>query len=535
MTTLVRTAISTDQAQLDSLLQQSGEQAGFVCLLTSDASVFNWDDEAVLHRLVAVDSGSGTMVGFAVIDRPEGAKGSTLRVSHMVTRSQGDAGRRLLESVTETAGAHSARASIVVGRSDIDAQQLFDASGWRQVIDSDSDDGPTFTYQSPEPALDSSQRHASWSIETLAVHAGAPHEAPGPVVPPIVLSSTFRQTRPAVYGKHDYARSSNPTRDALEEALTELEGGVGAGAFASGLAAIDAVLRLLEPGQRVVVSNDVYGGTWRLLDTVWVKLGLIVESVDLTDLPTARPVIEQASLVIVESPSNPLLRIIDIPALCEIAHAAGAVVLVDNTFATPYLQRPLDLGADLVVHSTTKYLGGHSDVVGGAVVAKSAEHVDRIHYLQKVAGAVAGQLDSYLVLRGLRTLAVRMDRQCDNAQAIAEMLRDHDGVEAVYFPGLETDPGYEVLRRQMTRPGGMISFRPVGGVQAALRIVDRCKLFTLAESLGAVESLIELPAVMTHASTADSLFAVPADLIRLSIGIENVADQLEDLRHALAE
>ena len=374
-----------------------------------------------------------------------------------------------------------------------------------------------------------------WAIETTAVHAGTPHDEHGPVSIPISLSSAYRVTEPGTYGPFAYARSANPTRSALEEALTALEGGAGAAAFASGLAAIDAVLRLLRPGDRIVVSNDIYGGTWRLLDTIWREQGVLIDAVDMTDTDAASAAFSGAALALIETPSNPMLRIVDLAALVAAAHTAGCLVAVDNTFATPYLQRPLDYGADFAVHSTTKYLGGHSDVIGGAVIAKTAEHAERIRYIAKAAGAVAGPFDAYLVLRGIRTLAVRMDRQCESAATIAKTLTRHSAVAQVYYPGLPTDPGFDLCAAQMRRPGGMVSFRHAGGADAARQLVKSTRLFTLAISLGAVESLIEIPAVMTHVENTGTALEVPNDLIRLSIGLENVDDLLIDLEDAFKQ
>jgi cystathionine gamma-synthase len=370
-------------------------------------------------------------------------------------------------------------------------------------------------------------------LETVAVHAGAPEEPFGPVTAPIALSSTYRTAEPGVEGPWVYSRTGNPTRIALEEALTALEGGAGAAAFASGMAATDSVIRLFAPTSKVVVSNDVYGGTWRLLNKVWEPAGMTVVPTDLTDADAAAQALQGAALLIIETPSNPLLRILDIAELTGLAHAAGALVCADNTFATPYLQRPLALGADFVTHSTTKYFGGHSDVVGGAVVAASPEHADRLHFMQNAAGAVPGPFDCFLVLRGLRTLAVRMDRQAQNALELASMLSEQKSVARVNYPGLPGDPGFTLCQKQMKSGGAMISFHHAGGAEGASAMVRRTRIFALAESLGAVESLIEVPATMTHASTAGSTLEVPADLVRLSVGVEHIDDLREDLLQAL--
>jgi cystathionine gamma-synthase len=372
------------------------------------------------------------------------------------------------------------------------------------------------------------------NLETVAVHAGSPEEDFGPVTAPISLSSTYRASTPGVEGPWVYSRQANPTRTALEEAINALEGGAGAAAFASGMAATDVVVRNFAPTSKVVVSNDVYGGTWRLLHQIWEPMGMTVAPTDLTDFDASAKALSGAALLIIETPSNPLLHILDIAKLVEIAHSQGAMVCVDNTFATPYLQRPLEFGADFVTHSTTKYLGGHSDVVGGAVVAASKEHAEWLHFMQKAAGAVPGPFDSFLVLRGIRTLAVRLDRQSQNALELARLLSGHKAVASVHYPGLEDDPGYALCQKQMKSGGAMISFHHAGGAQAASAMAQRTKTFALAESLGAVESLIEIPATMTHLAAAGSTLEVAPDLVRLSVGVEHVDDLREDLLQALA-
>jgi cystathionine gamma-synthase len=372
-------------------------------------------------------------------------------------------------------------------------------------------------------------------FETRAIHAGQdPDPASGAVVPPINLSTTFAQSAVGVHRGWEYGRSGNPTRDALEACLASLEGGRHAFAFASGLAAEDAVLRQLRPGDRIVLGNDAYGGTYRLIDKVYGPAGHPWTAADLTD-PAAldRHWPAGAALVWAETPTNPAMSIVDIAAVAEVAHQHGARLVVDNTFATPYLQQPLALGADVVVHSATKYLGGHSDVVGGCVVTDDAELAEGIGFVQNAAGAVPSPFDCYLVLRGLRTLAVRMDRHCDNARAVVELLVDHPAVERVLWPGLPDHPGADVAKRQMRDAGGMVSFVVRGGEDAAVRLVERTRLFVLAESLGAVESLIEHPHRMTHASAAGSPLAVDPGLVRLSVGIETAADLVADLRQAL--
>jgi cystathionine gamma-synthase len=372
-------------------------------------------------------------------------------------------------------------------------------------------------------------------FETLAVHAGqAPDPTTGAIVTPIYQTSTFAQSGVGQHQGYEYSRSGNPTRTALEASLAALEGSDHGSAFSSGLAAEDATLRLLAPGDHVLVGNDVYGGTHRLLSQVHAPTGLSFSPVALENpsdvlaawQPTTR-------MVWAETPSNPLLRIADIEALAEVAHARRALLVVDNTFATPYLQQPLAMGADIVVHSTTKYLGGHSDVVGGFVATSSAEIAERIAFLQNAVGAVPGPFDCFLVLRGLKTLAVRMDRQCDNASRIVEALVAHPAVSHVYYPGLPDHGGHATARTQMRRFGAMVSFTLRGGEPQALAVAESTSLFTLAESLGAVESLIEHPHRMTHASVAESSLAVDPALLRISVGLENVEDLIADLRGAL--
>ena len=376
---------------------------------------------------------------------------------------------------------------------------------------------------------------SEFGFETRAIHAGQdPDPSTGAVVPPLSLSTTFAQDGVGGHRGFDYARSGNPTRKALETAVASLEGARHGFAFASGLAAEDTILRLLSPGDRILLGNDAYGGTFRLIDKVYGPAGYPHTAVDLTDLASLeRDWPADARLVWLESPTNPLLTCVDIAALAELAHNHGALVVVDNTFATPYLQQPLALGADIVVHSATKYLGGHSDVVGGIVVLDDDALAERIGFTQNAAGAVPGPFDCYLVLRGLKTLAVRMDRHCANARAVVDLLAGHPAVSQVLYPGLPGHPGHDAARRHMRDFGGMVSFRLAGGEQAALRVAAGTRLFTLAESLGAVESLIEHPAQMTHASASGSALEVPADLIRLSVGIETAEDLVADLLAAL--
>ncbi|WP_225653576.1 cystathionine gamma-synthase [Streptomyces pseudogriseolus] len=382
-----------------------------------------------------------------------------------------------------------------------------------------------------------SDRHISQHFETLAIHAGNTADPlTGAVVPPIYQVSTYKQDGVGgLRGGYEYSRSANPTRTALEENLAALEGGRRGLAFASGLAAEDCLLRtLLAPGDHVVIPNDAYGGTFRLFAKVVARWGVEWSVADTSDPAAVRAALTEKTKVIwVETPSNPLLGITDIAAVAQVARDAGVRLVVDNTFATPYLQQPLALGADVVVHSLTKYMGGHSDVVGGALVTGDAELGEELAFHQNAMGAVAGPFDSWLVLRGTKTLSVRMDRHSENAARVADMLTRHPRVTSVLYPGLPDHPGHEVAAKQMRSFGGMISFRVEGGEQAAVEVCNRAQVFTLGESLGGVESLIEHPGRMTHASVAGSQLEVPADLVRLSVGIENVDDLLEDLKQAL--
>jgi cystathionine gamma-synthase len=372
-------------------------------------------------------------------------------------------------------------------------------------------------------------------FETLAIHAGQdPDGATGAVVVPISLATTYAQRAVGDFPVFDYSRTGNPTRHALEVCLAALEAGAHGLAFSSGMAAIDAVVHLLVPGDHLIIPLDAYGGTFRLIDKVYAPLGIDYTPVDVADLDAVaaawRP---RTQAVWTETPSNPLLDIVDIEALAELAHGRGGRLVVDNTFATPYLQQPLRLGADIVVHSTTKYLGGHSDVVGGFVATDDPEVAERLAFIQNSVGAVPGPFDCFLVLRGVKTLAVRMDRHCANAAAVVELLEAHRHVERVLYPGLATHRGHAVAARQMRAYGGMVSFVLRGGEPAALEVAGRTRLFTLAESLGAVESLIEHPHRMTHASVAFSPLAVDPGLLRLSVGLETTADLLADLELAL--
>ena len=372
-------------------------------------------------------------------------------------------------------------------------------------------------------------------FDTLAIHAGQqPDPATGAVMTPIYQTSTFVQNGVGHHQGYEYARTGNPTRTALEACLAALEGAAHGLCFASGMAAIDTLLRLVKPGQHVLAGNDVYGGTYRLFQQVLSAYGLQFDFVDMADLAAVQAALKPTTrLVWIETPTNPLLKIFDISALAELAHAIGAQLAVDNTFASPYLQQPLGLGADFVIHSTTKYLGGHSDVVGGALLTNDTPAYEQLKFLQNAIGAVPGPLDCFLILRGVKTLGLRMERHSSNALKIAQFLADHPAVKQVMYPGLEDHPNHLVAKRQMRQYGGMISFLPAGGVVTAKRIVEKTQLFSLAESLGGVESLIELPAPMTHSSVANSPLAVDPTLIRLSVGIEDVDDLIEDLRQAL--
>ncbi|MGK8510171.1 cystathionine gamma-synthase [Nocardia asiatica] len=375
-------------------------------------------------------------------------------------------------------------------------------------------------------------------FSTRAVHAGyEPDPQTGAVNVPIYASSTFAQDGVGgLRGGFEYARTGNPTRSVLEANLAALESGRYGRAFASGMAATDCALRAtLRPGDHIVIPDDAYGGTFRLIDKVFSQWGIEHSPAHVFNVDEMRAAIRpNTKLVWIETPTNPLLSIGDIPALAEVAHAAGAKLVVDNTFATPYLQQPLLLGADIVVHSTTKYLGGHSDVIGGALITDDPELDAAFAFLQNGAGAVPGPFDAFLTLRGVKTLALRMDRHCDNAETLAEFLSGHPAISQVIYPGLPEHPGHAVAGKQMRRFGGMISVRLHGDVEAARKFCSRTEVFTLAESLGGIESLIEHPAAMTHASTEGSELEVPADLVRLSVGIEDVSDLLGDLEQALS-
>ena len=372
-------------------------------------------------------------------------------------------------------------------------------------------------------------------FETRAIHAGQdPEPITGAVITPIFQTSTYAQPSPGDHTGYEYSRTGNPTRTALEDALANLEGAEYGYAFASGLAAEDTVLRSLRAGDHVVLGNDAYGGTFRLISQVITRAGITWSAADLTDPAALKDNWNPATKIVwMETPTNPLLTVFDIEAIAEVTHAKGAKLVVDNTFATPYLQLPISHGADLVIHSTTKYIGGHSDVVGGFAATNDEEWANDIQYLQNAVGAVPGPQDAFLTTRGLKTLGVRMDRHTSNAEAIVEMLLAHPAVSHVLYPGLKDHPSAHIVEKQMKAAGGMISFRVHAGLEAAKSVTTRTRLFTLAESLGGIESLIEHPGVMTHASAAGSPLEVPDDLVRLSVGIETADDLIEDLQQAL--
>jgi cystathionine gamma-synthase len=372
---------------------------------------------------------------------------------------------------------------------------------------------------------------------TRAIHAGyEPNAENGAVNVPIYASSTFAQDGVGgMRGGYEYARTGNPTRKALEANLAALESGTYGRGFSSGMAATDCALRaILRPGDHLVIPDDAYGGTFRLIDKVFTQWGITYSVAAVNDLDAIRAAVTpQTKAIWIETPTNPLLNVGDVSAIAEIAHEAGATFVVDNTFASPYLQQPLSLGADVVLHSTTKYLGGHSDVVGGALITDDEELDGKFAFLQNGSGGVPGPFDAYLTMRGAKTLAVRMDKHCDNAEAVVEFLQGHSAISSVLYPGLPEHPGHEVAARQMKRFGGMVSVR-LKDEQAALDFCARTEIFTLAESLGGIESLIEHPGAMTHASTAGSLLEVPSDLVRLSVGIEDIDDLIGDLEQALS-
>ena len=376
-------------------------------------------------------------------------------------------------------------------------------------------------------------------FNTRAVHAGQAFEPrTGAVVPPVHFSSTYAQEAIGVLRDgYEYGRGTNPTRDSLQEQLAALEGGAAAFSFSSGLAAEDSMIRALtRPGDSIVLGNDAYGGTYRLISRVLGEWGIGNTPVDMSDLDAVAKAVSagKTRLVWVETPSNPMMKITDIEALAAVAHDAGALLVVDNTFASPYLQTPLALGADIVVHSTTKYIGGHSDVVGGAIIVNDPELAEKIGFVQFAVGAVSGPMDAFLTTRGLKTLGVRMDRHSDNGQAVAEWLLQRPEVETVLYPGLPSHPGHELAKKQMKKFGGMVSVQFKGGEAAARKVAESTSVFTLAESLGGIESLMNYPSEMTHASVKGTELAVPVNLVRLSCGIEDVEDLIADLEHAFS-
>lgn len=376
-------------------------------------------------------------------------------------------------------------------------------------------------------------------FNSKTIHGGQhPDKAYGAVMPPIYQTSTYAQTTPGGHQGYEYSRSANPTRTALENALSSIENGNHGLAFASGLAAIDAVLKLLKPGDEVLATNDLYGGSYRLFKRVYENFGIVFRFLDMQDAKSIETEISHATrMVWLETPTNPLMNIVDISAIAKITKQKGLLLAVDNTFASPYLQRPLELGADIVMHSATKYLGGHSDLVVGVLVVNDTDLANRLYFIQNASGAICGPMDSFLTLRGIKTLHVRMQRHCENGEAIAHFLNAHPKIEKVYWPGFESHPNHAVAKKQMKGSGGMISFVPKGGNYAdAIKIVEKLKIFTLAESLGGVESLAGHPASMTHASIPkkerEKIGVVDA-LIRLSVGIEDVDDLIADLAQAL--
>ncbi len=379
----------------------------------------------------------------------------------------------------------------------------------------------------------------SYKFGTLAIHGGQkPDPATGAVMPPIYQTSTYAQKEFGAHQAYEYSRTANPTRSALENSLAALEGGAGAACFGSGMAAIDALIKLLEPGDELISTNDLYGGTYRLFNTIFAKYGIVFKFLPIGNLAQLEEAITpKTKMIWVETPTNPMLNVIDVRAVSAIAKKANALLVVDNTFATPYLQQPIQLGADLVMHSATKYLGGHSDVVLGAVVAKTEELAEKIHFIQNASGAICGPMDSFLALRGIKTLHVRMNHHCKNGEAIAHFLQNHPKVGDVYWPGFKTHPNHEIANSQMSGFGGMLSFNlKNGGLDQVKTIISHLNVFTLAESLGGVESLVGHPATMTHASIPKNVrekTGIVDSLIRLSVGIEDQEDLIFDLEQAL--
>ena len=388
-----------------------------------------------------------------------------------------------------------------------------------------------------DPLMSGFEDHEDFGFETRAIRAGQPHDSrTGGVVTPIALSTTFAQDAVGQpkFG-YEYARTGNPTRHAYETCLASLECAQHGFAVSSGMAAEDSLLRFLQPGDKIILGNDAYGGSFRLIDKIYGRNKISNEAIDLSDPNSIKEAwTSETKIVWLETPTNPLLNVVDIQKISNITHELGGLLIVDNTFATPYLQKPISLGADAVVHSATKYLGGHSDVVGGFVATNDEKLVEHLSFIQNAVGAVPSPFDCYLVLRGIKTLAVRMDRHCENAKAIVSLLSEHPKVKQVFYPGLESNKGHEIAKNQMTNFGGMVSFTVSGGLAMAEKVSASTKVFTLAESLGAVESLIEHPGIMTHASVAGSALEVPEDLIRISVGIESIEDLVEDLEQALS-
>ena len=388
-----------------------------------------------------------------------------------------------------------------------------------------------------DPLMSGFEDHEDFGFETRAIRAGQPHDSrTGGVVTPIALSTTFAQDAVGQpkFG-YEYARTGNPTRHAYETCLASLECAQHGFAFSSGMAAEDSLLRFLQPGDKIILGNDAYGGSFRLIDKIYGRNEISNKAIDLSDPDLIKEAwTNETKIVWLETPTNPLLNVVDIQKISDIAHELGGLLIVDNTFATPYLQKPITLGADAVVHSATKYLGGHSDVVGGFVATNNEKLVEHLSFTQNAVGAVPSPFDCYLVLRGIKTLAVRMDRHCENAKAIVSMLSENPKVKQVFYPGIESNKGHEIAVSQMSDFGGMVSFTVSGGLAMAEKVSASTKVFTLAESLGAVESLIEHPGVMTHASVAGSALEVPEDLIRISVGIESIEDLVGDLEQALS-
>jgi len=378
-------------------------------------------------------------------------------------------------------------------------------------------------------------------FNTKTIHGGQQHDpATGAVMPPVYQTSTFAQKSPGVHGGYEYSRAANPTRTALENALASIENGARGLAFSSGLAATDCVMKLLKPGDEVIAMDDLYGGTYRMFTRIYQDMGIKFHFIDMNDLEKFRSLINgNTKLVWVETPTNPLMKLADIAAIAKITKESNILFAVDNTFATPYLQRPIDLGADIVMHSATKYLGGHSDVISGALIIKDAELGEKMHFLQFATGATLGPQDSYLVLRGIKTLHLRMERHCENGQKVAEYLEKHPAIKSVYYPGLESHPFYDIAKKQMQGGfGGMVSFTFKSGAKAdAVKFLESLKVFTLAESLGGVESLANHPALMTHASIPEDKrkeIGITDDLVRLSVGVEDADDLIADIEQALS-